>query len=116
MNKTKIYVVSQNYQNLYVGVSSSVGFFLSKEEAEFYVWSRNQENKKNGNDYSVWSVGTYAFIEVEALSVQKDDKLFKKFREEKKKQLEEELQRKLECKDNDILEIERINKEIETFL
>lgn len=120
MEKTKFWVVIE-----YSGFSYSsgynyniVGICLSKTEAEFYCGKKSLENKQNRELHEFYSpsIKLYKYEETSLMDfVDKDSKIYKKFIENKKQEIMEQIQKKEECKSKDICDIECLKNKLHTL-
>lgn len=108
MEKTKVYIVSVTH----MWGSSPRGFFLSRKDAEFYAWNKNQERQQV--EYS-FGGGYYGVEEVEALSPISDEKLFAKFKKEKIERVEKSIAERQKCAEGDAKSIEDLTAELNEY-
>lgn len=106
--ETKVFVVEvHTMMSFGGGLTDSV--FFSKEDAEFYCWQKNKEQK-----------GGYGYVyhllrEIPAKTVQKDAKEYKKFIAEQIEELDKKIKAKLECAEKDTKAIEELTLEKENY-
>lgn len=86
MDKTKIYIVTKSNTYSLMGLESIVGFFLSKEDAEYWVYSR---------DKSISGLDYFAVREAIGISVDKNEKEFQRFIESKLTKIQESIDKSL---------------------
>lgn len=88
------------------------GFFLSKEEAEFYVWEKMKS--ENSNDWS-FSHGSYFIQDIPALTISKEGKNYKKFIGEKLDMVRAKIKSEQDCIESDKSAIDLLKKEEEYY-
>lgn len=92
-----------------------MGVFTSKLDANFYVWNLKEPRMKSVS-YSYSSIiDVYEVEEVSLLSTTKDPKLFKKFIEEKIKDIKKYILQKDTIVEMDKSELAKLNKELEYY-
>lgn len=113
-DKTKIWIVETDS---YLFGHIDKGFFVSKEDAEYYVWKKLKEQEKM-NSFMRDYAGTMSFAcKVREVSPQTvvQEKDYKDFIKEKKANLNAELERKQKCSVNDSRDAERLIEEIKSL-
>ena len=100
MNKAKVYIVSE----FAAWSSTPIAVFSDKSSAEFYVWCKKNEEKK------VDSILRY-YYSLKSIELSPDQKLDKKFIEERKKQIHKEILEKEKEADS----IEELKRELESY-
>ena len=107
MEKTKIWVV----YSLFGLMQSNLCFFLSEEDAEYYVYMKNKDSESKGMFFSRY-LGTST---LEAGSIIKD-KNFEKYLKEKKendiKKLQSKIKEARDCSVEDSNKIEELTKKL----
>lgn len=109
--QTQIYLLVATGGMLYG--TSAVAVYLSKDEAEFEAWRRNNNTVSRymyGN-MSEYSNQHYSVSTVLVLKNEKD-KTYAKYITEKKARLEKEIESKRACRDKDITGIAELETEL----
>jgi hypothetical protein len=109
MEKTTIYVIVERYGMSFLGGNDTIrGFTLSKEEAEFIVYSRKKEVNKD--NYIYWSIGYQEVTSYE--QPDKSGKIYKTFIDEKKKELQKAIDERVACSTKDTVEANKLREEL----
>jgi len=106
-NNTKVYVVKTSMMSIFGGSSVNC-VFLSKSDAEFYVWLKNRENSGIG---SVYMSSYYSVTQTTVKSIDKSGKDYTKFIKEKLGEIEGEIKKKEECSEKDMQAIRDLNEQ-----
>jgi len=99
METTKIYLIIAELNGTWSRAEKTLGFTLSREDAEYEIWKLNKETKRN--DYNRIK---YTYTEVPAVSIEKpkNDKDYKNFVAERIEDLKSQITAKTICKNKDI--------------
>lgn len=83
---------------------------MSKLDAEYELWKLEQNQKEIR--YCSYGFSNYSVKEVDVMTIEKG-KDFKKFIEQKKNTVKNEIQKEKDCKESDLVDITKYEKELE---
>lgn len=109
MEKTNIYIVVSNSISSFSSHENVLGFFLNKDDAEFYQYQF--ENNRDPNASPLLFSSHLSVRQIPALSLKKDDKEYKKFVEKKIHDIRTKIGDKNACKDKDESALRKLGEE-----
>ncbi len=109
MEQTKIYLVTSSTHLSTYGGSSVHKAFLSKEDAEFYIYSQNMEVRTSYPYLGYY----YSLSETTICKPEYNEKLYKKFVNKKIEEIKKEIDKKTNCSLTDQLDISDNKKEMD---
>lgn len=110
-NKTKVWLVTAHNSGLIFGGGIVTGVFLSKKEAEFYVWQKNRQ--ATNNPLFIYISYYSSPTETEVLSMDLSGKEFEKFRKEQVKKIDDEIEKNAKHSAEDLERVEALKREKE---
>lgn len=116
-NTTKVWVVSRRHSGFGIGLSSIESVFLSKQEAEYYVWQQDKANR--ATLYSSFSYRVSylsAPAEVDLKSVVCSGKDWDKFKKEQIERIDKEIEENSRHSEEDLQKVDALKKEREKLV
>ena len=112
MEKTIIYVCVEAMHHSMGYSEKNKKAFLSKREAEFYIYN----NPKKENEYSFYfSTQSIQEVELDKVILDPNDKSYKKFLEKKTAEINTEIAKEKACSDSNLKKISELESELESY-